>query len=60
MEVSAREDINISEMFAQLSMKIISNLEVEMALDDASKRQIQRGASNIMIIEPASKKKECC
>lgn len=65
MEVSAKEDINVSEMFNQLSMSIISNFENELAEDGdtVNKMKFPRRVSNILINEPVDKKdkkRECC
>ena len=55
MEVSAKEDINVSELFTQLAMNIIGNLESQMEEEDkgnnssSGKVGIERRCSNILV-----------
>ena len=60
MEVSAKENINIAELFLQLSMSITSTVQTEAESSLGAKRGIERKVSNILLKEPVSKKKDCC
>ena len=61
MEVSAKENININELFTQLAMTIIDNLEKELQqAETPSGRSCQRKQTNIMINRQEEKKKDCC
>lgn len=56
MEVSAKEDINIEQMFTQLSMNIIHDLKAEIDESEGKPTKFK----SVLVNQPKNAKKECC